>query len=73
MKRTNITHEGKVIQYTKKFSNIIHRTEGPAIIYPSGNVIYVINGIVHSFEEWCKRLEKTDEEIVQLKLQYGNN
>ena len=28
-------------------------------------------GYKYSFEEWCKKTKKTDEEIAMLKLKYG--
>lgn len=48
----------------------IHREDGPAVIHDDGTMTWVLNGNSCSFEFWCGCLEKTEEEIVQLKLQY---
>ena len=52
-----------------------HREDGPAIINTNGHLEGLIEwwweGTPYIFETWCKVANKTDEEIVQLKLQYG--
>jgi len=49
----------------------LHREDGPAIImYPSGKKYWYLNDIEYTFEEWCKKLNKTDQEIIFLKLKY---
>ena len=52
----------------------LHREDGPAIIYywdhPAGRYHWVNLGHTLSFKEWCLKLDKSDEEIVELKLKY---
>jgi hypothetical protein len=38
------------------FNKRLHRTDGPAIIYPDGARCWFINGNIYTFEEWFKRL-----------------
>jgi len=47
-----------------------HREDGPAAIYSSGRKYWWLYGIEYSFEDWCKILNKTDEEIIFLRLKY---
>jgi len=49
-----------------------HREDGPAIIYPDGSISWYLNGIRYTFENWCEKLNKSDEEKVFLRLKYGN-
>tara|TARA_B110000208_G_scaffold61575_1_gene79963 strand:- start:16 stop:285 length:270 start_codon:yes stop_codon:yes gene_type:complete len=49
-----------------------HREEGPACIYNDGSVNWwYIDGRIYSFNDWCNKLNKTDEDKMLLKLQYG--
>jgi len=51
----------------------LHREDGPAIIYSKyGKKCWYLNNKEYSFEEWCKILNKSDEEKNLLKLKYGN-
>jgi len=49
-----------------------HRENGPAIVYPCGSICWFINGLLYSFEEWCNKLNKTDEEKIFLRLKYND-
>jgi len=59
----------------------LHKEDGPAAILltailPKGNHWYSYNewylyGKRYLFEEWCNKLNKTDEEKVFLKLKYS--
>lgn len=43
--------------YNKDIIGIIHRNDGPAIIYPHGNFMYFLNGKgFHTKEEWFDAL-----------------
>jgi len=47
-----------------------HNEDGPAIIF-NGNYFWFLNDERYLFEEWCKILNKSDEEIIFLKLKYS--
>jgi len=47
----------------------LHREDGPAEIF-EGNFYWFLNGNQYSFEEWCNKLNKSDEEKVFLRLKY---
>lgn len=32
--------------------------------------VWIIDGILHTFNEWCKITNKSDSEIIELKLMY---
>jgi hypothetical protein len=48
-----------------------HRKDGPALTYLTGRVYWFINGRRYSFDGWCIQLNKTDEDAMMLRLQYG--
>ena len=51
--------------------DLYHREDGPAIIWMNEKRQYwYLNDIEYSFEEWCEKTNKTDEEITILKLEY---
>jgi len=61
-----------------KVNRKLHREDGPAIECSDGTNYWYLNGIrysfkdnEYSFEEWCKKLNKTDEEKVFLRLKYS--
>jgi len=55
-----------------RVNDLSHREDGPsAIIYHDGINYWYLNGIRYSFEEWCKILNKTDEEKIFLRLKYS--
>jgi hypothetical protein len=50
----------------------IHRDDGPAIVYRSGNSYWYFKGdMYHFFNEWIKLSEAPDKTKLLLKLQYG--
>jgi len=61
-----------------KVNGLYHHEDGPAVIYSniysydtSGeNKFWYLNNIQYSFKEWCKILNKSDEEIIFLRLKY---
>jgi len=54
-------------------NNKFHREDGPAIEYIDQELdhCYYLNDIKYSFEQWCEKLNKTDEEKVFLKLKFS--
>ena len=48
----------------------IHNEDGPAYISHKGMTLWWLNDESLSFEKWCEILNKTDEEIVILKLKF---
>jgi len=54
-----------------KVNGLNHREDGPAIIYSDGDKYWYLNGNHYTFEEWCKKLNKSDEEKVFLRLKYS--
>jgi hypothetical protein len=50
----------------------LHREEGPSCILTNGTVYWCLNGLTYpSFDAWCEKLNKTDEDKMMLRLQYG--
>ena len=49
----------------------LHRNDGPAVLFPEGNCEWWLYGIPYTFPLWCIRANKTEEEIVILKLKYN--
>jgi hypothetical protein len=72
---------GSYIDYnaTQRWFNDIgelHREDGPAVIYTKsislGSVYWYLNGTEYqSFDDWCIKLNKSDEAKMMLRLQYG--
>ena len=48
-----------------------HRTDGPAIIWADGSYEWVLKSHVYRFDDWCEKLNLSDEEIIMIKLKYG--
>jgi hypothetical protein len=59
-----------VIQWFNE-SGDFHNVTGPACIDTDGNAYWRIHGRSFSFDEWCIELNKSDEEKMLLRLQYG--
>ena len=49
----------------------LHRTNGPAAEFPDGRIAWWLYGEKFTFEDWCKKLNLSDEKIIMLRLQYG--
>jgi hypothetical protein len=60
---------GDVIKWYNK-EGIVHREEGPAVILTNGNVWWYLNEKLYTFNDWCIKLNKTDEAKMLLRLQY---
>jgi len=54
-----------------KINGELHREDGPAVEYDDGINFWYLNNIEYSFEDWCEKLNKTDEEIIFLRLKYS--
>lgn len=48
-----------------------HRTDGPAITYDTGEIVWCIEGIDYTLDKFCKELELTEEDKTALILKYG--
>lgn len=48
-----------------------HREDGPAQIWPRGDVDWWLNGNMYTFDSWLDIVNISDETKVMLKLQYG--
>jgi len=53
-------------------NGFLHREDGPAVIYNNGSFLWFLNNVRFSFKKWCEKLNKTDEEIIFLRIKYGN-
>ena len=59
------------------FNGEIHNEDGPSAIHEYIQTTplkytWHIHGVGYTFDDWCKKLDKTDEEIILLKLKYGD-
>jgi hypothetical protein len=63
-----IDDNNRITWYNEKGKR--HCDHGPAIKYKSGAWWY-IDGRIYSFDDWCNKLNKTDEDKMLLRLQYG--
>jgi|TARA_R110000744_G_scaffold10406_1_gene32505 hypothetical protein len=72
-----IDRDGTITWYTE--AGKYHNEDGPAIAFPSGGIRWYatgqfgwyLNGIHLSLSEWLIESNKTDEEKMLLRLQYG--
>ncbi len=51
---------------------IIHRTDGPAIIYPDGDIYWLIDGKLFRFKDYIQELKLASEDVSMLILKYGD-
>lgn len=65
-----ISRTGVKLWYNSNGSHC-HREDGPAIIYPNGDCSWILYGEDYTFGRYCKRLNLKDEDIIILKLKYG--
>jgi hypothetical protein len=61
-------HNNRITWYNEEGRR--HCDHGPAIKCRSGKWWY-IDGRIYSFDDWCNKLNKTDEVKMMLRLQYG--
>ena len=47
---------------------LLHRADGPAVEFPSGNVSWYLDGKWLSFKAYTVAAEWTDEQIIEWKL-----
>jgi hypothetical protein len=60
-------NDGDIFWYNE--AGHIHREDGPAVIHDRGYWYYL--GVGYSFDDWCIKTNKTDEDKMLLRLQYG--
>lgn len=48
----------------------LHRVDGPAVIDDNGNATWWLNNSRYTFENYCKNVKLSDEDLVILKLKY---
>ena len=65
------TYDDGTIEYLNEDGEI-HREDGPAAVWYSGEIWWFLNGERLSFSEWSDRLGKSDPEKAFLLLKYGN-
>ena len=58
---------GDIEYYTRDQT---HREDGPALIRKNGKIHWVLCDIQYTFNEWCKKLNKTEGEKAELILEY---
>jgi len=61
--------DGDIFWYNE--AGLCHREDGPSLTLTDGRMLWYLNGIYYSFDEWCIKLNKSDEEKMMLRLQYG--
>lgn len=52
-------------------NNVLHRDDGPAVIYSDGDMEWCINGTEYTFEEYCEELNLSQEQVLKLALKYN--
>ena len=52
-------------------NGLLHREDGPAITYADGYQQWYLNDLEYSFDDYCKKLKLSKEDIVFLKLKYN--
>lgn len=65
-------------QYTIKYlrfeasykCNVLHCEDGPAIKYNDGGCWWFIDGTEYTFDEWCEKLNLSDEDKTVLYLKH---
>jgi hypothetical protein len=64
-----INERGTIVWYNEYGE--IDREDGPAVIYPDGEVEWCLNSEPYEFNKWCTLVSITDEVKMMLRLQYG--
>ena len=57
-------------EWKSRITRSPHRGDGPARLKEDGSNWWCWCGVPYTFEKWCIVTEKTEEEVVQLKLAY---
>jgi hypothetical protein len=52
-------------------SGLLHREDGPAVIYKDTDLLWCLNGVPFEFTEWLKITPISDEAKMMLRLQYA--
>jgi hypothetical protein len=64
-----LLNDGDIFWYNEAGER--HRDDGPAVVFPDGDVAWCLNGRQYRFNEWLIEMNKTDEEKMLLRLQYA--
>jgi hypothetical protein len=64
-----LCERGDTYWYNKK--GILHREDGPAVIWHDGRVCWYLNNREHTFNEYLKLTPITKETKLLLRLQYS--
>jgi hypothetical protein len=48
-----------------------HNEDGPAFICSYGSMYWYVNNGVYIFDQWCIKLNKSDEDKMMLRLRYA--
>lgn len=51
--------------------DLLHCTEGPAVIWKDNSCVFMLHGNYYQFRTWCSILNKSPAEITALKIAYG--
>ena len=51
-------------------SGLLHRTDGPAVVYPDGNHSWWLNGERLTFEQWLNKLDTAPRNRTLLALKW---
>lgn len=64
------TYYDGTIEYLNEDGEL-HREDGPAAVWYSGEIWWFLNGERLSFCEWCQQLRKSDAEKAYMLSKYG--
>jgi hypothetical protein len=62
--------DGDTVWYNRA-GTAYHREDGPAVIRQCGIECWYYLGVEYNFDFWCMLVNKTDEDKMMLRLQYG--
>jgi hypothetical protein len=62
--------DGDTVWYNRA-GTAYHREDGPAVIRQCGIECWYYLGVEYHFDFWCMLTNKTDEDKMMLRLQYG--
>lgn len=48
----------------------VHRDDGPAVIHLNGDCRFYLDDGGYTFDEWCKILNKSEEDICMLRFRF---